>query len=112
MKLLEQRNVKWLGAFIHVLYLASPLLGLVAYAMTAFTLYAVTSQTIKGIIPWWSLQIFLGLLVIALLVTMVLFYVLVYKSYFAFLNRQTYIHNNPIQQDLAKIKEKLGIKDE
>jgi hypothetical protein len=110
-KLLRQHNIKRIGAFANVLYLTMPLFGIVAYAMSAVTLYTVTLPYTKPIMPWFSLPIFFVVLLFICMMAMYFNYKFLYPSYFSFLNKQTYTHNNPMQQDLQKIKDKLGIKD-
>lgn len=103
---------KYLGAFINVLYLTMPLFGILAYGISAMTLYTVNMNWIKDYISWLSIPIFFALIVACCLLLMLINYKYLYPSYYEFLNRQVYKHNNPIQKDLELIKERLGIKDE
>ena len=111
-KFLKQYNIKWIGTFINILYTTAPLLGILMYIINAMTFYAVASVYILEILPWFSLPVFIVLLVVGVIVLLFVFYKFIYPSYYAFINRQSYIHNNPIRKDLAKIKAHLGIKDE
>ena len=111
-KLFHQHYIKGIGSFVNVLYLTSPLFGLAMYLVNASTFYAVISDKINKYAPWLSFPLFISLLIVSGLLLLFIFYKFVYPSYYAFLNRQTYIHQNPIQEDLKKIKEKLRIKDE
>lgn len=106
-KFFKQYNIKGIGTLINVLYMTAPMLGIVGYFVNFTTLYSVTA-----IHKFVSLPIFLGMMVVFVFVMLFLFYKFIYPSYYAFLNKQTYIHENPIQKDLKKIKEKLGINDE
>ena len=101
---------KLIGAFINVLYLTMPLFGILAYGISATTLYTVNINWIRSNISWLSIPIFFVLIVICCLILMYINYKYLYPSYYAFLNKQVYKHDNPIQQDLKLIKEKLGIK--
>jgi predicted membrane protein len=112
MRLFKQHDIKFIGAFINILYLTMPLFGIVSYAMSAVTLYTVTLPYTKPIMPWFNLYIFFGILIGICFIAMFVFYKFLYPSYLAFVNKQSYIHNNPIQKDLQKIKIKLEIKDE
>jgi glycerol-3-phosphate acyltransferase PlsY len=111
-KIFKQYNVKGIGTFINVLYLTAPILGIAMYFVNAMTFYTVAQSYIHKYASWVNLAVFLILLVCAMLVLVFIFYKFVYPSYYAFLNKQTYIHENPIQRDLKAIKEKLGIKDD
>jgi hypothetical protein len=111
LRLLKQHDIKFIGAFVNILYLTMPLFGIVAYAMSAVTLYTVTLPYTKPIIPWFNLFIFFGILIGICFVAMLVFYKFFYPSHLAFVNKQSYIHNNPIQKDLEKIKAKLEVKD-
>ena len=113
---LKQSNIpivgKYIGAFVNVLYLTMPLLGIMAYGISALTLYTVNINWIKNNISWLSIPVYFVLIIIFCLLLMLLNYKYLYPSYYAFLNKQAYIHNNPIQKDLKLIKEKLGINEE
>jgi phosphoglycerol transferase MdoB-like AlkP superfamily enzyme len=111
MKLFEQHNIKRIGALLNVLYLTMPLFGIIAYAMSAATLYTVTLPYVQPIMPWLSLPVFFSFIVVIAIIMMYCNYKFLYPSYFTFLNKQTYIHNNPMMEDLQKIKKKLGIID-
>ncbi len=107
--LLKQRNIKGIGSFIHVLYLTTPLFGLGAYVMSAITMYTVLLPYIKPVMPWLTIQAFFGIAFLLFVLVLASFYKFVYPSYMAFQNKQTYIHKNPMQEDLEKIKKRLGI---
>lgn len=121
-KLLKQHDVKWLrwlGTFIIALYLTSPILGLMISIMESGTFYGVQSNNIHRFAPWMSFPIFILVAILAGLTVVCIFYIVIYPVYQAALNRQTYIHKNPMQEDLAKIlknqdkiMEKLGLKDD
>jgi heme/copper-type cytochrome/quinol oxidase subunit 1 len=111
MSILKQHKVKGIGNFIHVLYLTTPLFGAVSYIMGAITMYTVILPWTKVWMPWLSMPLFLGICFVACSILVLMFYCFVYPSYMAFQNKQQYIHENPIQKDLALIKTKLGIKD-
>jgi hypothetical protein len=84
--------------------MTAPLIGVVGYAMGAITMYTVVLPYIKPILPWLTLPLFFLVLVGVGTVVLMLFYKFVYPSYYAFLNKQVYIHENPMQADLALIK--------
>jgi hypothetical protein len=107
----KQYNIKGIGTFINVLYLTAPILGIVMSIVNAITFYAVVNEYLHKIVPWLSLPLFIGLLMVGGLVLLLLFYKFIYPSYYAFLNKQTYIHENPMQRDLDLIKKKLGIEE-
>ena len=107
----KQRNVGWIGAFIHVAYMTSPLLGIGAYAMSAITMYTVLLPYFKPVMPWMTAPVFFGLLFIICVILLALVYLFIYPSYMAFQNKQTYIHKNPMQEDLTAIKRRLGIEN-
>lgn len=117
--LFKQYNIKGIGTFINVLYLTAPILGIAMYFVNAMTFYTVANDTIHKYLPWMRLPIFLGLLIIAVLIMLFVFYKFIYPSYYSFLNKQTYIHDNPMQKDLAellakqkKIMKHLNIEEE
>jgi phosphoglycerol transferase MdoB-like AlkP superfamily enzyme len=105
----KQHNLKWVGALFNVLYLTMPIFGIVAYAMSAMTLYTVTLPYTKPIMPWLNVPIFFSVVLVICALAMYVNYKFIYPSYFSFLNKQTYIHNNPMMEDLQKIKKKLEI---
>ena len=113
---LKQSNIpivgKYIGAFVNVLYLTMPLLGIMAYGISALTLYTVNINWIKDNISWLSIPVYFVMIIIFCLLLMLLNYKYLYPSYYAFLNKQAYIHNNPIQKDLALIKKKLEISED
>lgn len=108
---LKQHNIKFIGAFINVLYLTMPLFGMLAYSMSALTLYTVNIDFIHNYLNWLSLPVFVFSVAVFCSVVMFLNYKFLYPSYYEFLNKQTYKHNNPMQMDLELIKKKLGIED-
>jgi hypothetical protein len=101
-KFFKQYNIRWIGLFINVLYLTTPIFGIGAYAMSAATMYAtVVIPYIKPMFPWfdfWVFAIFAGVICCFMLLMVWKF---VYRGYFG----------NPIKQDVEKIKKHLGIKD-
>jgi uncharacterized membrane protein len=111
-KIFKQHDIKGVGTFIHVLYMAAPMLGIVMYIINAVTFYTVAREHIINVLPWFSLGVFIIVLVVGVVVMLMIFYVFIYRSYYTFLNRQTYEHNNPIRKDLEMIKKRLGIKDD
>jgi len=111
-KIFRQYNIKGIGTFINVLYLTAPMLGMVMYIINATTFYAVAFPYIHKYIAWLNLPIFLAFLILGILIMLLIFYKFVYPSYYAFLNKQTYMHQNPMQRDLDLIKKKLGIEDD
>ncbi len=90
--------------------MTAPLVGMIGYAMGAVTMYTVVMPYIKPVFPWLTLPLFFVILLVAGSLLLVLFYKFVYPSYYAFLNKQVYVHDNPIQRDLSMIKDKLGIR--
>ena len=93
-----------------------PLFGIVAYTMSALTLYTVTLPYTKPIMSWLNPQIFMGFIFLLCLFAMFVNYKFLYPSYFKFLNQQTYAHENPaleklkvIEENQNKIMKKLGI---
>ena len=111
LKQYDIKQLKWAGSFIGVLYLVAPLIGMAGYVMTAITMYTVLIPYMKASFAWMTLPLFFLFLIVIVIVVLLLFFKFVYPSYYAFLNRQMYIHKNPIQKDLQLIKEKLGIKE-
>jgi hypothetical protein len=113
---LKQRDLpvvgKYIGAFVNVLYLTMPLLGIMAYTISALTLYTVNINWIRSNISWLSIPVYFVLIIIFCLLLMLLNYKYLYPSYYTFLNKQAYIHNNPIQKDLALIKKAMNINEE
>lgn len=96
--LFKQRKIKGVGEFFNVLYLTLPIISLFGYVGIALTTYATFVVTY---IPWLSLPVFLAVAIAVALFAMFLFWKFVYLAYF----------NNPIGQDVAKIKKKLDIED-
>lgn len=61
---MRQVKVPYVGAFINVLYLTMPLLGILSYAISTLTFYTVNLVWISEHIGWMSLPVFLGMLVV------------------------------------------------
>lgn len=118
-EIFKQYNVKGIGAFLNLLYMVAPMVGFITSIIACGTFYTVQSANINRIMPWLTFPLFILLLSILGTVVLVVFYKFIYPNYYAFLNRQSYIHQNPIQKDLEKIlrqqrmiMEHLGIKDD
>lgn len=109
---MRQYKLRWIGPFIGVLYLTAPLIGTVGYVMTAVTLYTVTLPYTKSLVPWLTLPTFLIIAFAMGVFGLFLFYKFVFPSYYAFITKEQYIHDNPMQRDLALIKKKLGIEED
>jgi hypothetical protein len=124
---MKQYRIIWLGNFYHVLSLSMTLFAIFAYAMSAVTLYAVwVIPYVKPKLPWINLPIYFAFIIVVCCILLAVVYVLLYSGYYYLQNKQIYIHNNPIKddldtikaenkqmkEDLAKIKTHMGIKDE
>jgi hypothetical protein len=105
--LFKQHRIKGIGAVIGVFYLVAPLIGFFGYAMTAITMYTVVLPYTRQYIPWLTFQLFALIGAILLATGMLLFYKFVYPSYYAFLMKQQYIHQNPMQEDMQTVKREL-----
>jgi hypothetical protein len=105
----KQYNVKGIGAFINVLYAALPIFGIATSIMEAGTFYGVQRVNIYRFAPWLSFEWFLAFVILLGLIIVAVFYKFIYPSYFAFINKQTYIHQNPMQQDLEQLKEDMKL---
>ena len=101
--LFKQYNLKWIGSFLNVLYMASPLLGIAVSVIECGTFYTVQRAGIHQLVPWMSFPIFISMVILLGLVVLFIFYKFVYPSYYAFVNKQTYMHQNPMQKDLAEL---------
>jgi hypothetical protein len=108
-KIFKQYNIKGVGSSIYTLYLAAPMIGIFMYIINAFTFYVVARDKY---FPWINPPLFILFACVGLILLLFVFFKFVLPSYISFINRQSYIHNNPIQMDLAKIKKKLGIEDD
>jgi len=115
----KQYKVKGIGTFINVLCQCSPLLGMAVSVVECGTFYTVQQVNIHRFIRWMTFPWFILFVVLIGLLVLFVFYKFVYPSYYAFLNKQTYIHENPMQKDLAKIlkrqdkiMKKLGLEDD
>lgn len=106
---IKQVRVSWLGAFVNLLYFASPIMGMVGYAISGATLYAVLYPTLNKWLPWISFGVFVLVAFVCIAILLVISYVVLYPSNLAFQNKQIYKHQNPIQRDLLLIKQKVGI---
>ena len=118
-RFMKQHDVKWLrwlGTFMIALFLTSPVLGTMVSLMECGTFYGVQKNNIHKLIPWMSFPVFLIVALLFGLFVIYIFYTIVYPVYQAAVNRQAYIHRNPVEKDLTKlkidnelIKRKLGI---
>jgi hypothetical protein len=114
MNLKKQYNIKWLGTFINLLYMTSPLLGIMMSIVNSITFYAVIYVYLHKYVAWFSFSVFFVCLVIGGFTIIYLFWKLVYQAYYNFLNKQTLTNKidvrlDKIDADMKLIKEKLGI---
>ena len=98
-----QKRVRYIGAIKNIFSRTTFYISILNFAMLAATSYVVV---VKGIIdiPFWVFLLFISVLV---LVAMVFEYTVMMPSEYAFINWQSYEHNNPIRTDLEEIKEEL-----
>jgi hypothetical protein len=102
MKLPKQYDIRWIGLFVNVLYLTTPIFGIGAYAMAGATMYAtVIIPYVKPMLPWFDFWVFAIVACLVCFMLLFLVWMFVYRGYFG----------NPIKQDVEKIKKHLGIKD-
>jgi DMSO reductase anchor subunit len=116
--MLKQKNLKGIGAFIEIAYFCMPLFGAVSYIMGAITMYAVVYPYVHPVVPWLTMPLFFGIILVCGLSVMTLFYLFVYPSWWAFKNSQEYKHDSLLRKDLETIKAqnvsimaKLGVTD-
>jgi hypothetical protein len=85
---------------------------MIGYIMNAATLYAVTLPYTRDVMPWLTMPVFFGIVLLLGSAGLFVFYKFVFPSYYEFVTKQQYIHENPMQKDLALIKKKLGIEED
>lgn len=101
---LRQRHVDngQIGGFISVFTSSMFIFSFFTFLNTTGLIYV--QSRLKDYIP---IEIFFILIGIASLVWMGFYYVVIMPSQVQFASKQSYIHNNPVQQDLKEIKEGL-----
>jgi hypothetical protein len=113
----KQYNIRWLGTFINLLYMTSPLLGIMMSIVNSITFYAVIYVYLHRYVPWFSFPVFFVTLVAVGFVIIFCFWKFVYPAYYAFLNKQTLTNKIDerlchIEADNQLIKKHLGIIDD
>lgn len=106
---LKQYNLgPWLGGLKDLAQRTVFYVALLNFVLISITAYNTTLKAyILPHIPWFSFPIFIALLLLLVAVAMVLEYKFILPSTLSYLNRQFYIHQNPIRSDLDKILKKL-----
>ncbi len=111
-KLLEQKSLPWIGALKDLWAMTSVYISAINFVLITITAYGTTIGPMLRTpgagwlyLPWMRLQWFILALIIIVLTAMYLEYILVYKSYFTFRNKQEYDHNNLIRADIAALKD-------
>lgn len=101
------------GGLVDMMAYTAFWLGLVNFFFNSLVVYSVSLKPwLTEWIPWFNIFSWLGLLLSIIIIVMVLEYKIIYPARQTFRNQQEYAHNSPIQKDLQRIKEKLGIKEE
>ena len=101
---LKQRRVgKFIGGLKELLARVTFYISIVNFIQVTAMTYYTTVRNISNI----SFIIYILILAMLILAMMVFEYTIVMPSHYAFLNWQTYIHDNPIRRDLEKVMAKL-----
>lgn len=105
----KQYNVgPWPGAVMDLYSRTGVFINVVSNIMLAATFYATGGRAFLQLyFPWMNFWVFLALLISSYLTAMVLYYVFIMPSSLSFVNRQWYMHKNPVQKDLDEIKKEL-----
>lgn len=98
-----QRRVRYIGGIKNLFTRSTFYISILNFAMLAATSYVVVVKEFVNVPFWVFLLVISGLVLIA----MVFEYVVMLPSETAFLNWQSYEHENPIRTDLEEIKEEL-----
>lgn len=107
-RFLKQYNVKYLGSFLHIVYLSLPILGIVAQVFTAATMYGVWRDSILWVFPWLTLPVFFILLFAFSIALLVLVFKFIYPSYWEFQNRQQFPEDGYMMRMIRKaVREEL-----
>ncbi len=111
-KLFTQISIPWIGAMKDLWAMTSVYVAGINFILIAITSYGTTIGPLLRTpgagwlyLPWMRLQWFILILVFIVLGMMYLEYILVYKSYFTFRNKQEYEHENLIRADIQTMKE-------
>lgn len=101
----KQHNIKWLGSFIFLLYMTSPLLGIMMSIVNSITFYAVIYPYLHRYIAWFGFPIFFVCLIIGGFTIIFCFWKFVLRAYYEYTNQQSL--TNKIDIRLEKIEATL-----
>ena len=103
MKKLDQRHIKYIGAIKNLLTRSTFYVSILNFGMLAVTSYSVVLKSVIAF-PFWA---FMLMLIAIVAVAMCFEYIIMLPSETSFMNRQSYMHDNPIRRDLEEIKTSL-----
>lgn len=98
----------WLGGLKTIVIHSIFYVNLANFGLVALTAYNTTIKPYLAVsAPWFTLPVFVTILLIFTGLAMFLEYKYVYPSYIRFQNQQEWEHQNLIREELAKIKEEI-----
>lgn len=106
---MRQYNLgRWLGAYYTQLQYSASYMVFINLTMLSVTMWASARAQIVDLLPWLTFPLFLAIALVLLLVVLPLFdYVFMMKSRMSYQNEQSWRHNNPANEILARVEEKL-----
>jgi len=103
MEKIEQRRVRYIGAIKNLFGRTVFYVSILNFIMISSTTYVIVIKNVINISFILFIFIILGIIILA----MIFEFKFVLPSETAFLNWQTYEHNNPLRTDLEEIKKDL-----
>lgn len=99
--ILKQRKpVLWVGAGRDMMMRAQSYYGIMNASMILITMYTVREESFKSFVPWLTLPIFFGTVIVLMMALMLFDYKMVYPSQIAFHQHEAYKHRSLIRRDL------------
>jgi len=102
-KLLRQYKPKlWIGGLRDMLSRAQTYYALINMPLILITAYTVREATVNKYVPWLTLPVFFGFLILFVLAIIIIDYKIVYPSVIAFHQHEAWKHRSPVRLQLEK----------
>lgn len=107
-KLIRQHRPRlWLGAARDMLSRAQTYYALLNLPLLLVTAYTVREATIKKYVPWFTLPMFFGILLVGIIIVIIIDYKIVYPSVIAFHQHEAWKHRSLARKNLDKQRRRL-----
>lgn len=105
--MIKQRNIPWIGAFIEALYNSLPLLSIINFLAILTILYAEIKPYLLEHLPWITIEVFMGAVLLLTIIVMLLIYRFVLPSLWTFRGKQLFGWDSEIKKILKRIEDDI-----